>query len=320
MKTCVHVNVKDEIRIIEFINYYLKIGIDYFIIMDDDSKQDTKELLLQNNINKNIFTVLYTNKRRFLFGIYNSYEYWKNELLPILYQQKIDYILYIDADEFLFINKFQTIDELINEYQPFDQLKINWLLFGSNHLFENNSKSIIQPFIKSNDYLNSFVKCLTKVSSIHIEVEKEFISNSHFINIQKNGIVKNIFNQIVEKNSMEEVIHIHYKNAPIYLAHYMIQDSTTYIHRKIYLPIFLKVSCGYTIRTDIIQSIQENETLLKQFFHTSIDNYNNNIDVKKIVELTNLPKRVVIFLHNHFHTFDCNSCINHDILDFFMKD
>jgi hypothetical protein len=36
MKTAVYVNVKNETRLAEFIDYYAKIGIDYFVIMDDD--------------------------------------------------------------------------------------------------------------------------------------------------------------------------------------------------------------------------------------------------------------------------------------------
>ena len=84
MKTAVYINVKNEKRIIEFINYYIKIGIDFFLILDDDSTEDVNEVLLKNGINKDIYEVIYTNGRKFLQGIYNSKELWNNELIPIL--------------------------------------------------------------------------------------------------------------------------------------------------------------------------------------------------------------------------------------------
>ena len=130
MRTSVYVNVKNEKRIIEFIKYYIKIGINHFIILDDDSEEDVNEILIKNGISRHIYDIIYTNRRRFHYGIYNSSELWDNELLPILNKNYIDYVLYVDADEFLYTGKFKNINELIMHYQPFDSLKINWLIFG----------------------------------------------------------------------------------------------------------------------------------------------------------------------------------------------
>ena len=133
-RTCVYVNVKNEKRIIEFIQYYIKIGVDYFIILDDDSDTDVNEVLLANNINREIYRIFYTNGRRFLHGIYNSKELWNNELIPLLKQNTIDYVLYVDADELLYPGKFGNMSNILKYYEPFDSLKINVLHFGSNNL------------------------------------------------------------------------------------------------------------------------------------------------------------------------------------------
>ena len=148
-RTGVYVNVKNEKRIIEFIQYYIKIGIEYFIILDDDSDSDVNEILVAVNINRDIYSIIYTNGRRFLHGIYNSKELWNNELIPLLKHHAIDYVLYVDADELLYPGKFGNMSNLLKHYEPFDSLKINMLLFGSNNLIENISDSIILQFNKS---------------------------------------------------------------------------------------------------------------------------------------------------------------------------
>ena len=168
MKTGLYVNVKNEKRIIEFIKYYIKIGIDYFIILDDNSTVDINEILINNYIQQDIYDVIYTGNRRFLHGIYNSAELWDNEIIPLLHKNLIDYVLYVDADEFLYLGKLKNMNELINYYIPFDSLKINVLHFGSNNLIENNTDSIIIQFNKSALNLSPYVKCLTKVTFVII--------------------------------------------------------------------------------------------------------------------------------------------------------
>jgi hypothetical protein len=316
IRTCVYVNVKNEKRIIEFIKYYIKIGINYFIILDDDSDVNVNEILIKNGINKDIYEVIYTNGRRFHYGIYNSSELWDNELLPILNKNYIDYVLYVDADEFLYIGKFKNIKELIIYYQPFDCLKINWLIFGSNKMLENNTDSIITQFNKSSRHLDLYVKCLTKVSSICTDVNKGFHPNPHVINVN-DGITKNIYNEIVTTSSIkltEEIKQNKYFFAPIYIAHYMCQDIKTYIERKICSKIFLHVSKKYNLTDDVIKLIKENITLFMNFLEKD---KNNNYEIDNIYEKTTLPKEIIVFLKDYFNSIDNNNVINNNLIKFF---
>ena len=318
MRTCVYVNVKNEKRIIEFIKYYIKIGINHFIILDDDSEEDVNEILIKNGISRYIYDIIYTNKRRFHYGIYNSSELWDNELLPILNKNYIDYVLYVDADEFLYIGKFKNINELIMHYQPFDSLKINWLIFGSNNMIENNTDSIITQFNKCSRCLDSYVKCLTKVSSICTDVNKGFHPNPHVINVY-NGITKNIYNEIVITSSIkltEETKENSYFSAPIYIAHYMCQDIRTYVERKICSKIFLHVSKKYNLTDDVIKLIKENITLFIIFLGKS---QNNNYEIDDIYKKTTLPKEIIIFFKNYFNSINNNNVINTNLINFSLK-
>jgi hypothetical protein len=316
MRTAVNINVKNEKRIIEFIKYYIKIGIDFFLILDDDSTEDVNEVLIKNNIDKNIYEVIYTNGRKFLRGIYNSKELWDNELIPILNKNNIDYMLFVDADEFLYLGNFKNINELISYYNPFDSLKINMLIFGSNNLIENNSDSIISQFNKSSKTLFNYVKCLTKVSSICTDKNKGFIPTSHTMNVD-NGITKNIYNEIVSSQVTltEKLNQTNYTFAPIYLAHYMCQDITTYIERKICSNFFLVYSQNYALTQDVINLINENKMLIIEFF---LKSENTEYDVNNIHLKTTLPKDIIVFVKKHFGMINKNEVINNDIINFLV--
>jgi hypothetical protein len=315
MRTAVYVNVKNEKRIIEFIKYYIKIGIDFFLILDDDSTEDVNKVLIKNDISRDIYEVIYTNGRKFLQGIYNSKELWDKELLPILNKNNIDYMLYVDADEFLYIGKFRNINELINHYDPFDSLKINVLHFGSNNVIENNTDSIIIPFNKSAIKISDWVKCLTNVSSICTDKNKGFTPNPHVLNVNT-GISKNILNKTVDSTviSTEIIENKYYKFLPIYIAHYMCQDITTYIERKMCSKIFLQVSQKYALTQDVINLINENKKIIVEFF---LNKENNETEITNIHMKTTVPKDIIVFVKKHFGWINNNEVINNDIINFY---
>ena len=312
MKTAVYVNVKNEKRIVEFIKYYTHIGIEHFIILDDDSTENVKDILIKNNINSLVYDVIYTNGRKFLHGIYNSKELWDKELIPLLNRNNIDYVLYVDADEFLHTGAFKNMSNLISYYEPFDSLKINVLHFGSNNIIENNTDGVIMPFNKSATKLSDFVKCLTKVSAICTDKNNGFTPNPHVLNVH-NGISKNILNTIVESTvRLTEKIQLPYDKVPIYIAHYMCQDITTYIERKICSKIFLQVSQKYKLTDDVIKLINDNKPLIVAFF---LKRENTEDDVNNIHLKTTLPKETIVFFKTHFGWINNNDVINNDIIN-----
>lgn len=48
--------------------------------------------------------------------------------------KKYDWMLYLDSDEFLILNKHNKVRNFLNMYNNYDQVGINWLMFGSNNL------------------------------------------------------------------------------------------------------------------------------------------------------------------------------------------
>ena len=146
MKYAIFATARNEKFIIEWVNYYIRLGFNCFIVYDDLSDKPIQEVFEENNIDKVIYKIYRNNSHANLYDnlhktftqhISNSNMLWKNTIIPELLQNNIDFVFQIDIDEFLFLNNFKNIDDLVQNYMPLDVLKINWLLFGSNNIFNN---------------------------------------------------------------------------------------------------------------------------------------------------------------------------------------
>ena len=332
MKVGIYAPVKNELRIIEFINYYLKIGINYFIFFDDNSEIPLNEILLQNNISTDIFTIFDNS----LINIHipndiikwkycNKY-IWLNIIYPILLEQNIDYLLNIDADEFLYIsNKFNNnIQQMINNYYPVDSLKINWVLFGSNNLKINNTNSLINTFTKSNDCLSNIYKQLTKVSSIDL-INGQFYG-PHCLSTVQNSITKNILNELTEVTSfIEDTVNMYkYSDVDIYIAHYSCQDITTYVRRKLNNIIFLQTHCQHILinyTDENINSINENiinnNDELIDYLWEKVNNISSNKSYTKL--LLCIENFILDFFISFYMNLNNNTKNNFDLVNIIEK-
>ena len=334
MKICLATSSKNEKHIMEWIQYYIKIGIDYFIIYDDLSDISIEKILLENNIDKNIFTVfrnintdnLYTdlNQRYIVHKAYHP-NTWKELIIPKLIEKNIDYLLYVDLDEFLYINNYKNIQELVNHYLPFDVLKINWLMFGSNNLLNNDGiNNIVDLFTKSSNILcnnSGALKSITKVASISLD-DDIFQYGPHTLPIIKNSIVKDIENNILLSygnnlnHSTPPLIDSNYKNK-IYIAHYSCQDLKQFIKRK-----FTNKTNYYwwinvlnvDTRTNVYNYIDIINDNFNEFIKYLYDKINNKTtEEKNVFNIPILYIEKMIFLYNMFNK---NDIINNDIINY----
>ena len=168
ISVAVYSPVRNETKLCEWINYNLKLGVSHIILFDDNDDKNSLQYVTSKY--PDIVSIIrydkMTNSEKIEKNYHNSNKLYRKLIKPLLRKLKIDYLLRVDADEFLFLNEFQNIQELINYYTPFDSLLINWLLFGSNNKKYNNTDTLIPIFNKSSDKLDPLVKSLTKVSSL----------------------------------------------------------------------------------------------------------------------------------------------------------
>jgi hypothetical protein len=319
-RTAVYMIIKDEIYIIELIKYYLKIGFDYFIILDDESSIDYELIFIENGINKNMYflykttNIIIENFGGFFLHEAKSSFFVKNYLYNILINNNIDYVLQIDADEFLFIkdenNNINDINNIINKYSPFDSLRINWLIFGSNSLYSKKSESVIKNFNRCNDKLEHYCKSLTKVSSIDLH----YLSvcggiSAHFLPITGNSITKNLSNEIVDNNNVQINIDEN-KEINVYLAHYVNQDFITFIKRKIIRLSHCKdeIKDIEYVKKYLYDNLSDfTEFMLLKYFNKEVNSeYNEKFKI--------IPDSFISFLISFFKRHDTNNKINNDII------
>ena len=127
--------IKNEYRFKEWILYYKKMGIEYFIIYDDYSENNIEDYFNELKI-KNYYIYKHNNpileKEKLNNISYARTDFIKEKLINICNKNNIDYLMMFDADEFLYLNKFNNLQQMIKYYEPLDILHINWLIFHKN--------------------------------------------------------------------------------------------------------------------------------------------------------------------------------------------
>ena len=221
MKVILFTNARDETHIKEWAVHHLLLGFDIVYIFDHRSK----------------------------FPIRNEFQGFKNRVvvercnmenpvkIPLIKQAikiaksaSADWMLYLDADEFLILNHFKGVKRMLLYYNYAHSIGVNWLMFGTNNHVREPPGLILENYTKSDLKLNHHVKTFARPQfiigcsqphSYHMVNGCKFISVNH---------------EIMSANSPFNQIEMEYYRAPAYIAHYVNQSEETYVRRKINLP------------------------------------------------------------------------------------
>jgi len=127
------VRCKDEPFVAEFINHYLKEGVDFIYIIDDNSS-----LLYSSEVIANNRVKIFYEKNIISKNIASSiYQKIKTET---------QWLIYVDIDEFITTKRSfnNTIrDELEHKFLNVDCIKVPWVMMSANNRKEN-PKSLLQ--------------------------------------------------------------------------------------------------------------------------------------------------------------------------------
>jgi hypothetical protein len=70
-----------------------------------------------------------------------------NHALHVSKSLNVEWLIYLDCDEFIFFNKPIGVKLLLSRFKHADSVSINWLLFGSNYLKNDPQGLIIDNYI-----------------------------------------------------------------------------------------------------------------------------------------------------------------------------
>jgi hypothetical protein len=222
IKTILFTNVRDEKNMKEWCAHHLLLGFDYICIFDHKSQIPLQQEF--KNFNKRVSIV----RCEWPNPVKNPL---MNQSVNIAKQLNIDWLLYLDADEFLVLNAFQNVKHMLTIFKNADSLAINWLMFGSNNHKKEPNGTIIENYTKSDLLLNKHVKSFVRPSQV------TNISNPHFFNIRNpDRRVSMQYNVMDHQHPEFNELLIEYTKSTAYIAHYLYQSEETYINRKLNLP------------------------------------------------------------------------------------
>lgn len=154
MRICVCAIMKNNHKYLsEWVHHYLSIGASKVIIYDNNDIADERNL--KNYIR--VFDRPYVeivNWRSVWSGQLPAYEDCYNR-----YSKKFDWFGFFDSDEYLILNKWKNLEEMLEEFPDNDLLAINWLNYDDMGVIERDESIPVMKFFthvadKWNDFFH----------------------------------------------------------------------------------------------------------------------------------------------------------------------
>lgn len=188
--------------------------------------------------------------------------------IQIAQRKAADWMLYLDADEFLYLRDFSNVKEMLSAFNYADSLGINWVMFGTSGYTTQPTQFpvLTKNFIHSDAMLNKHVKAFvrpSKIISIHDPHSYYLKHPERYYALTGNRMPIGPFNEV----------NIHFENAPGFIAHYYIQSESEFQRRKGRL-----MDDGTGLKNTIRQNIhtihnEKRNTLLRDKYSHKIEYY-----------------------------------------------
>lgn len=247
---------------VEFVEYYKNIGINHIYIGDNNyNGEEYFEDVLQQYINDNFVTIIpIRNKQRYTLYFYTIY--YRQ------YHTLYDYIIFIDFDEYITLNKDNSIQEYLLRNKNYNVIQLNWITYTDNNLVYNDGRPLLERFTKPMELYkhvqysfpeNYHTKCIVKCEFEDIV----FDNNPHVISLSYKEDINNykICNSsFKDKQNFEFTWGEFNKDCSIeyslaYIKHFTTKTIDEYVTNK------LKKGCG-----DISMEAFNNDYGIDRFF------------------------------------------------------
>ena len=168
-----YTNARDENKIPEWIAHHLLLGFDKIIIFDHLSKIPIKKLL--NNVFGNKVEIIRVS------GKGNIKIPLMKKAVEISKILNASWMLYLDADEFLYLKYALNVKQMLNRFYFADQLAINWLMFGTSNHITQPKGLLTENFTRSCKMINHHIKVFVRPNQVIDTI------NPHWYNIYDNN-------------------------------------------------------------------------------------------------------------------------------------
>jgi vacuolar-type H+-ATPase subunit F/Vma7 len=160
--------IKDEDYLEEFILYYRILGVEHFYIYDNESSIPISKRL-NNKFYKEKCTIInFPGKARQMEAYINCLNKSKNET---------KWLIIVDGDEYILPKNHFSLRDFLKEYDNYQAIGINWVMFGSNFYDKKQDGYLIDKYRYCEGVQNKHIKTICK---------PEFVinmNNPHYVNI-----------------------------------------------------------------------------------------------------------------------------------------
>ena len=210
----------------ELISYYLSIGVDKFVVADNNDPNTEKfSDVLQDYIKNGTVDILDIIGKDYNYGFYYG-EMYKQ------YKKKCKWLSFFDFDEYLVMHFNDSKNLTLNEFLPnniFDKceaIQFNWFMHGDNDLVYYDNRTSMERFTRPDygNYANKFVKVIIRGG----------LNKTTF---ESGGSIHTLHKDIFLCNSLGEIQTYHRDNIdpPIfkygYLIHYNTRTAEEYVRK-----------------------------------------------------------------------------------------
>jgi len=220
MRTILFTNARDEDNILEWTVHHKNLGFDIIYIYDHKSiypiskTLEGLEYVIVTNISDDFIPKIELMKRASTYAKENGY----------------DWLMYLDADEFLALPLFPNVQSFINNYPNNQQICVNWVMFGSNFLKEGPKGTMLENYIRSSNQIYDCVKCFVRPEKVLDVV------NPHYFIVENMDLSSGVFGH--KQYHIQPAICFFGRDIPLdtmpaYIAHYIFQAYDIYIKRKV---------------------------------------------------------------------------------------
>ena len=237
-KVYLFTNARDEPNISEWIAHHLLLGFDRIYVFDHKSKEPIGPKL-NTNFDQKVFI-------RRVDGDGNIKIKLMNDAVNISKKRNVSWMLYLDADEFLLLNNYSNVKDMLHMFKNADAIGINWLFFGSSGHVKQPPGLITENFIKSEIRLDQHVKSFVRPETV------SSINSPHFYIINNPSRYYAITGTKKGMNPFNKQ-PVPFIKVAAYVAHYVMQSEEEYLRRK-----GRPADDGSGIRTCLISNFHEN--------------------------------------------------------------
>lgn len=281
----------------EWVNHYLSLGASKIIIYDNNDIDDKRKIKVDNMSN-----LIIIDWR----GIYNAQLAAYDDCYK-RFSNCFDWIGFFDSDEYLILNKWHSLQEMLYEFQDNDLLAINWLNYDDMNVIHRDERVPVNKFFtrvakKWNEFYHYKQFIRTGLENIDIHQHFTLVKNSQ--SLKRTNIVH-------EDIAIDE--YLTYKfHSEAFIKHVLTKTLDEYIEEK----AFNGKPTGKDDRTnessfgyffDVNERTAAKENRIKQFLEDREKNlkvrYLLNPSISLIRRYSINKNEIVITSNEYYKTF-----------------